>query len=487
MDVDGKDAAPPAQVTGCNLGRHDGPGLLGRIRDTPREVAPPMPSARLVDSVRPAQRAGSWAPLRGSPAPRDPPPERVPPLQDDTKTSKDYYFDSYSHFGIHEEMLKDAVRTQTYMRSIVNNGFLFKDKVVLDVGCGTGILSLFASKAGAKHVYGIECSGIAEQAMQIVKDNGFADKVTIIKGKVEEITLPVDKVTGEVPPCPSPERATTIVGALSMAFATRKCGNRDAARRLCSACWGEPPWLLPCARGRGPSPPSAAWHPSDTPSPPLPQVDIIISEWMGYFLFYESMLDTVIFARDKWLNPGGLIFPDKATISICGIEDAEYKQDKIEYWQDVYGFDFSCIGKLALLEPLVDCVQADQICTNDAQICAIDINSMKKEDAHFQSAFELTATRNDFIHALVGYFDCTFSACHKPLLLPTSPRHRQTHWKQTVFYLEDTIPICKGETLKGTLTCAPNAHNPRDLDIVLSYSCNGRRCQVTRVQDYKMR
>ena len=33
-------------------------------------------------------------------------------------------------------------------------------------------------------------------------------------------------------------------------------------------------------------------------------VDIIISEWMGYFLLYESMLDTVLYARDKWLKPG---------------------------------------------------------------------------------------------------------------------------------------------------------------------------------------
>ena len=41
------------------------------------------------------------------------------------------------------------------------------------------------------------------------------------------------------------------------------------------------------------------------------QVDIILSEWMGYCLFYESMLDTVLYARDKWLKPGGLMFPDK--------------------------------------------------------------------------------------------------------------------------------------------------------------------------------
>ena len=70
-------------------------------------------------------------------------------------TSQDYYFDSYSHFGIHEEMLKDQVRTLTYRNAMIHNKHLFNGKVVLDVGCGTGILSLFAAKSGAKKVYGV--------------------------------------------------------------------------------------------------------------------------------------------------------------------------------------------------------------------------------------------------------------------------------------------------------------------------------------------
>jgi predicted RNA methylase len=71
--------------------------------------------------------------------------------------------------GIHEEMLKDQVRTRTYMRSILSNKHLFKGilksnseslstgKTVLDVGCGTGILCMFAAKAGAKKVIGVRC------------------------------------------------------------------------------------------------------------------------------------------------------------------------------------------------------------------------------------------------------------------------------------------------------------------------------------------
>ena len=62
---------------------------------------------------------------------------------------------------------------------------------------------------------------------------------------------------------------------------------------------------------------------------PITEFDIIVSEWMGYFLLYESMLDTVIMARDKYLKPGGLMFPDEATLYLAAIEDMEYKEEKI--------------------------------------------------------------------------------------------------------------------------------------------------------------
>lgn len=62
---------------------------------------------------------------------------------------------------------------------------------------------------------------------------------------------------------------------------------------------------------------------------PLKEFDIIISEWMGYFLLYESMLDTVLLARDKYLAKGGLIFPDTATLYLAAIEDQDYKEEKI--------------------------------------------------------------------------------------------------------------------------------------------------------------
>lgn len=69
-------------------------------------------------------------------------------------------------------------------------------QVVLDVGCGTGILSMFAAKAGAAKVIAVDCSNIVDYARQVVIDNKLTDVITVIKGKVEEVEMPdgIEKV-----------------------------------------------------------------------------------------------------------------------------------------------------------------------------------------------------------------------------------------------------------------------------------------------------
>ena len=308
-------------------------------------------------------------------------------------------------------MLKDAVRTDSYMNAIKQNKHLFKDKIVLDVGCGTGILCMFAAQAGAKQVYGIDMSNIIDQAEKIVKLNGFADKITLIKGKMEEIELPVQKV------------------------------------------------------------------------------DIIISEWMGYFLLYESMLDTVLLARDKYLAPEGKMFPDVATLFVAGIEDGDYFEEKINYWDDVYGFDYSPIKQMALAEPLVDTVEFKAVVTDPCPLYRIDIKTVTKDELKYIRDFQIRARRDDYIHALMAWFDIEFNACHKPVKFSTGPHARYTHWKQTVFYLGEAMTVKEGEIVSGRLECAPNARNPRDLDIKIDYNFEPTEDKERRVvihRDYKM-
>lgn len=315
-------------------------------------------------------------------------------------TSKDYYFDSYSHYAIHEEMLKDEVRTSTYMKSFEWNSHLFKDKIVMDVGCGTGILSMFAVKAGAKHVIAIECSKIADTAKKIIEENKMSDRITVIKAKLEEI----DKLPNKIE-----------------------------------------------------------------------QVDIIVSEWMGYCLFYESMLDTIIYARDKWLKEGGLIFPDRARLYLTAIEDRAFKNKKINFWDDVYGFKMSCIKEMALKEPLVDLVDPKQIVTGHCMIKEVNLQSVTKDDLSFEVPFKLQAKQDEYIHAFMTYFTIDFTACHTPIGFSTSPEaNKYTHWKQTVFYFPGYIGIQKGEHIQGKFKMAPNVNNPRDLDFEIEVNFTGK-------------
>lgn len=78
---------------------------------------------------------------------------------------------------IHETMLQDTVRTDAYRDFIYDNKHLFAGKVVLDVGCGTGILSLFCAKAGASKVIAVDNSAIIEKAREIVFENGLSDTI----------------------------------------------------------------------------------------------------------------------------------------------------------------------------------------------------------------------------------------------------------------------------------------------------------------------
>ena len=109
------------------------------------------------------------------------------------------------------------------------------------------------------------------------------------------------------------------------------------------------------------------------------------------------------------------------------------------------------------------------VVTDPTAVKELDLYTVTPADLAFEAPFTLDVRRNDFIHALIAWFDIDFTACHKPIRFSTGPHTKYTHWKQTVFYLREVLTVEQGEQIQGVLRNKPNDKNKRDLDIKISY------------------
>ena len=90
------------------------------------------------------------------------------------------YFCSYAYLYHQKQMLMDHVRMRAYHSAIMSNKDLFKDKVILDVGAGSGILSIWAAQAGAAKVYAVEFTDCAKHARVRLRNTSFLGAATIL-------------------------------------------------------------------------------------------------------------------------------------------------------------------------------------------------------------------------------------------------------------------------------------------------------------------
>ncbi|CCG82836.1 Ribosomal protein arginine N-methytransferase rmt3 [Taphrina deformans PYCC 5710] len=334
-----------------------------------------------------------------------------------------YYFDSYGYNDIHETMLKDTVRTDAYRDAVYDNKDIFKGKTVLDVGCGTGILSMFCAKAGAKHVFAIDNSNIIDKARSNAYENGLDDQITFIKGKVEHVKLLVESV------------------------------------------------------------------------------DIIISEWMGYALLYESMLDSVLTARDRFLAADGLMLPSITTMVVAGLSDKDYYDDRVNFWSDVYGFKMGAMKDGIFDDILVDSLKPTSLGTKPAIFKSLDIHEVKISDLVFTAPFTLDPLPgHESIIAFHIWFDTFFTRSREQSSLAqtpvegsvrtetgnafsTGPHGTPTHWKQAVLLIDGHVKVPDNGQVRGSIEYRKGATNPRFLEIVVKWRVHAQDGQVIGAEE----
>ncbi|CAM0912722.1 unnamed protein product [Alopecurus aequalis] len=341
----------------------------------------------------------------------------APPVDKDVDFAN--YFCTYAYLYHQKEMLCDRVRMDAYHSAVFRNSHHFRGKVVLDVGTGSGILAIWSAQAGARKVYAVEATNVAEHARELVRANGVADIVEVIQGTMEDIVLPE-------------------------------------------------------------------------------KVDVIISEWMGYYLLRESMFDSVICARDRWLNPGGVMYPSHARMWLAPIqsglgdkkmEDFDVAMNDwnlfVEDTQSYYGVNMHALTKayraehekFYLKSSIWNNLHPNQVIGQPAVIKEMDcltatVEEIREVRAQVSLPINLDRAR---VAALAGWFDVHFrgskqNPAAEEVELNTAPdENGGTHWGQQVFLLTPSLRVNAGDNLNVSFSMVRSKENHRLMDMEFTY------------------
>ncbi|VDD79491.1 unnamed protein product [Mesocestoides corti] len=274
---------------------------------------------------------------------------------------------------------------------------------LLDVGCGTGILSIFGAKAGARHVFALDAvASLTELAKRIVDENGLADSITVLNVKVEDSQLPVDRVD---------------------ALVSEWMGHALLYENMLSS--------VLAARDKYLRPPSTTASADD------------LAQWRRRRLF-----------------------PCAATLFIAGfsedVDDTAEECDSsngIRHWEelsDLYRVELSGAFASAVSQEFesqvhVDVADPRSIVTTACALTTLDLATLRADEILTQGvkgSFEVKSMGTVEVSGFVIWFSVEFPDGD---VLSTSPYKTPTHWQQSLIFLSKTLSMRQDDVLSGAV------------------------------------
>ncbi len=304
--------------------------------------------------------------------------ERPDPVENDGD-----YFASYDDPGVHRLMISDHARTDAYRMAL--EGLVEPGMRVLDIGTGTGILAMFAARAGAE-VWAIDESAIIGIARELARANHLESRIHFIRDRAESIELPV-------------------------------------------------------------------------------QVDLLVSEWMGFFGLAECMFRSVIAARDVHLAPGGMMLPSDLRLYLAPVEDSQLHVERgTGLWErPVYGLDYSPLIDHELNNLITSAVDlpVSSLLAEGEVLLDLDLGRAEVDDFFYESEVGFTIERSGTLHGFGGWFEVGMGGICD---LSAAPEALQTHWRQSFFPIRSQA-VEAGDELRVEMRATPKEFGDKRLPL----------------------
>ena len=276
---------------------------------------------------------------------------------------------AYDNILMHVQMLADRRRTEAYREAI--GQVVRPGDRVLDFGTGTGVLAIFAERAGAAKVYAVDKSRMIEAARRLFQINGCT-RIEPLRGDADTLEL------------------------------------------------AEP-------------------------------VDLIVSEWMGNFLFDDRMLDPLLRLRDRYLRPGGRMLPARCTLH-ASLMLAPHEYERLGALRGKpYDIDFGPLAEWPFAQSGVIDLKPEHLSAQSACIGELDLSTLERTPERLHGTLESPIDCESY--GLVGWFEAQLTAS---IQLGNSPFGPPSHWRWWYFPFDRPLAVRAGERVTIEILVLPH-------------------------------